>query len=1256
MRKSWLFLASLWLGFISTTYSATRVFDDSTALKYFLSRGQFAQDGTLLGYNQTIPGEKGIVFSSGASTINLQSGSTLFIDAPVFPVIGGTVTQADDATVVGGMVVVSNEGHFIHGVGSTAVGLFGNFTQLANGTFSLAGNTEMSATFGPINGPISVSGDNNRIEGNAFFQRPITFLDSNSTLTLAVNSLINQPIYLNGGTLCLDGDISLGLGGSIVGPGTVDGRNVGSLSLSGTTGQWNSTLTFKNVRNIELVGSTTLTGTWKFQGETSLKGGGTWLDTLSLGVLELEAGAKLRLNSVHVKNIINNTLSLTPTSTIFLSDSNLSTSITVTLTSGSILVNGDSVLSIKQNDFFVSNNGRLIFDNATLWLDASDNTGLNLFQGFSSQYVIKLNHGTIRQLTDLEHVSEGSTRRLLAGNVLGDIVLTENISLKTNQTISYAGDATLDGAGAAILFAKGTLAQLFVPTGITLTLKNINLMRLTNGTFDLPSNAQMNLANDVLWELDQDVVLSTGKFRMTGAADVLRIRGNGGRKKLILAPADDYFSFFIGSNTVLLEDVELVGLENVQYSFTTDSSNNRIVGAVALMGASVVDIKKDTNMNLLVNGRDSGVVLVNNNLTLSGAILFGVAPENVLNILFSLQTGNDLPIVNFADGFCTMSSVGGNAGINFLNDQVTLNLLREKSLIAGERSFISGKNIIVTGNPIRIASTQFTIRQGTDISSLGMSNPIDLVLTREPTLFDDLWGPAICSYQLKKLEEMREEAGRNYKQYLDDCVALRMIETRGNLLIPTPTVRVMGRLALSRGVGDVALTAGGSIHKFLPDNWVPFSASLTGGSRLSQKRVRAYAPIPLRDPAALQTASDGTFAGIKETDTLYVTRGENIVAVTSDFNILGNLSIDEGAELIFELSNGAILTFGEYNEGTIPQWGVGTPQGYRLNLPKTSTIRFKGNGTVRFADGSQIICGGSSFASAVAIENPRFFNDDRPEIVVSDYAQLIVADHHRLTIKGRGKINVATNGEINIRDGMLTLGLSDNDYFDCNVSRQGAIRASVPRNLVSSKYTLEARCIFNNGFFSLNFSDRAALEIGDRGIVEVSLNNNNQTKAFVKQWSFASQAILNVSSGGILSFGDNVYAPSGRLDVVYPIEWDNRAGEISGGGIIRSVDGSFSGGRVRFQAVLQKQFFASVDSDNYSLVRSLSRVTSQLTKALDYKLADGSYKLEFASGITVGLRNTDTLISEDIRTGDITGVQLDGQSFRMTSGGVRFAV
>ena len=1265
MRKSWLFLASLCFGFISTAYSVTRVFDNSIVLKNFLSQPSApftlaspfalnADEFEPLDF-LNVP-KRAFNFSSGSSTMNLNSGSKLFISAPIFEIVGGTVTQEDGATVVGGMVVVSNEGRFIHGVGSTTVGLFGNFTKLANGTYLLGGNTRLSATFGPIDGPVSVSGVNNRIEGNAYFQQPITLLDSNTTLTLSVDNVINQPIYLNGGTIYIDSSVSLGYGGNIVGPGIIDGLGAGSLRLSGTASQWNSDLTFRNLQMMELAGSTHLTGTWRFEGETNMVGGGALLDVLSQGVIKLPAGGVLKLSGVHFNSLTGNTLSLTPTSTLVLSDSTLTTTLTMSFTSGTILVTSPSTLRMGLNDFFVTGDGKLIIDGTSFWLDAADTSGLTLFQGATSAFVIKKNGGLLRQLTDLDQVTSGPTRRLLNGNVLGDIVLTENISLKLNQAIVYGGSATIDGSGTSILFAKGSLAQLFVPTGISLTLKNINLMRITNGTFGLPSNAEMRISNDVLWELDQDVVLTSGRFRMIGATDILRIRGNGGRKKLTLAPSDDYFLFDIASNTVLLEDIELVGLENVRYSFTTDSSTNRIVGAVALMGTSVVNIRRDTNMSLLVNGRESGVVLVNNNLTLSGAVLFGVAPENVLNILFSLQTGTDLPIVNFADGFCTMSSVGGNAGINFLNDQVTLNLLREKSLIAGERSFISGKNIIVTSNPIRIASTQFTLRQGTDLSSLGMSNPIDLITTREPTLFDDLWGPTICSYQLKKLEEMRASAQLQYNSYLNDCVALRMRETRGNLLVPTATVRVMGRLALSRGVGDVALTAGGSIHRFLPDNWVPFSASLTGGSKLEQRRVRTFTPIPLRDPAALQIASDGTFAGIKETDTLYVTNGQNIMAINSDFNILGALNIDENAELIFDLSNGAVLTFGMYYEGTTPQWGVGTPQGYALTLPKTSTIRFRGNGTVRFADGSQIICNGSTFASAVSIENPRMFNDDRPEIVVSDYAQLIVADHHRLTIKGRGKVNVTTNGEINVGDGRLIIGTSDSDYFDFNVTRQGAIRASVPRSLVSAKYTLEARCIFNNGFFNLNFSDRAALEIGDRGIVEVSLNYGNQTKAFINKWTFASQGLLNVSAGGILAFGDNVYAPSGRLDVIYPMAWDNRAGEISGGGVIKSVDGTFSGGSTRFQAILQKDFFAASDSNNYDIVRSLSRVTPQLVRALDYKLTDGSYRLELASGTTVLLRNTDTLISEDVRLGDITGVQLDGQSFRITSGGVRAAV
>jgi len=1197
------------------------------------------------------PDKRAFIFSSESSTMNLLSGTSFFINAAIFPIVGGTVTQEDGAEVHGGMVVVSNDGRFIHGIGSTSVGLFGNFTQLSNGVFSLGGNTRMSATFGPISGPVEVNGMNNRIEGSAYFQYPITLMDSSTTLTIAVNNVINQPIYLNGGTLILDSDLSFGYSGYLVGPGMVDGQGVGSLRFSGTADQWNTGLSFKNIHTLELSGSTKLTGTWNFYGETNIVGAGSLLDTRGLGIFHVTPNSVLKLNGVKLANVKQSTLCMTPTSTIYFSDSSLSTAQTMTFTVGTYIVASDSVFAIRSYDLSVTTSAQLIINASTLWLDAADTTGLSLFQADDSAFVKKRDGGLLRVLTDMDYVSDGASRRLLNGNVLGDITLSENLSLRVNQAISYGGSATLDGSGTSILFAKGSLGQLIVPPGISLTIRNLNLMRVSNGVLSIPSTANLNISNDVLIELDQDTVLSTGAFRMIGSTDILRIRGNGGRKKLTLAPADDNFIFNIRSNTLMLEDIELVGIEHIQYSFTTDNLENRIVGAIGLLGASVIDIRQDTNMSLLINGRDSGLVLVNNNLTLNGSVLFGLAPENVLNILFALQSGSDLPRVSFGDGFCTLTSIGGNAGINFLNDQVTLDLLREKSLIAGERSFLSGKNIIVTTNPIRIASTQFTLRQGTDLSPSGMTNPIDVITSRDPSLFLDLMGPIITSYHLKEFESIKIQAEAQYQRYLDDTVATRALETRSRILVPAPTVRVMGRLALSRGVGAVALTAGGSIHRFLPDNWVPFSASLTGGSKLEQKRVRPYAPIPLRDPASLQQASDGTFAGLKETDVLYVTKGQNIVAVNSDFNVLGEILIDEDAELIFDLSNGAVLTFGRYYEGVIPNWELGLPVGYRLSLPINSTIRFKGNGTVRFADGSEIICNGSSFNSTVSIQNPRLFNDDRPEVVIADHAQLSIADHHRLTIKGRGKFNITTNGELNVGDGLLTLGTSDNDFFDFNVSRQGVIRASVPRYQTSDRYQLEARCMVNNGFFNLNFTDRGALEIGDRGIVELGLNHNQSTRGFINKFTFASQAVLSVSSGGTLVFGQNLYAPAGADNLVIPIPWDNRSGEIYGGGIVRAVDGSVYGGRTLFEATLQRAFFETSDSSNYTLVRKLSKVTPQLLRAFDYKLANGNYYLELSS-VTLLLNPFEILYSENPSTGIIFGT-LSGADFRILPDGTR---
>ncbi|MBM3894015.1 hypothetical protein FJ366_00215 [Candidatus Dependentiae bacterium] len=1248
------YLVLLWVGLIFLSgdsgayFSRKPFYTSSHALP---SPSHLAMEDLLNKVFNNKPTAKPFNFSSPYSTMNLNAGSKLFLNSGVFEVVGGTVTQEEGATVYG-EIRVTEDGRYVHESGTTAVGLYGNFTQLTSGEFVLGGNTRMSATFGPISGAVLVRNQNNRIEGNAYFQQSVTLENSSAVLTLAVGTVISKPIYLNGGTLILDSDLSFGYEGYLVGPGTVDGQGAGSLRFSGTADQWNTGLTFKNVHTLELSGSTKLTGTWNFEGETNIIGGGCLLDTRALGILNLRTGAVVKMNGVKIGNMKQNTLSLTPTSTAFFSDSTLSLAETITLTSGTWYVNSDSVFSIKENELFVSTQGRLMVDACTLWLDSSDTTGLTLFQGNDSLFVKKYNQGLLRVMTDMDKVTSGASRRLLNGDVLDDIVLTENLSLRTNQFITYGGSAVLDGSGTSILFARGSVGQLNVPSGVTLTIRNLNLMRITNGVLNVPTGARLNISNDVLIELDQNTTLSTGIFTMIGRTDILRIRGNGGRKKLILAPADEGFQFNIRSNTLMLEDVELIGIEHIQYSFTTDAYDNRIVGVVGLDGVSVIDITRDTNMSLMVNGRDSGLVLLNNNLTLSGSVLFGLAPENILNIMFALQTGSDLPRVTLGDGFCTLTSVGGNAGINFINDQVTLDLLKDKSIIAGERSFISGKNIIVTTSPIRVASTQFSIRQGTDLSSSGIENPIDVITSRSPSLFSDLMGDLWTAYHLKEFENIREKAERDYSAYLDETVFTRSLETRRRISVPAPTVRVMGRLALSRAVGAVALTGGGSVHRFLPDNWIPFSASLTGGSKLEQNRVRPYTPIPLRDPASLQTPSQGTFAGLKETDVLYVTKGQNIMTINSNFNILGDLEIDEDAELIFDLANGAILTFGHYNEGFIPRWGTGTPQGYDLRLPKNSTLRFRGNGTVRFSDGSQIIFEGSTFVETISIENPRNYDDNRPELVISDFALLDVSDHHRLVIKGRGKVNIATNGSLNVGDGLLTIGMTDADFFDFKVFRAGSIGVSVPRQKIADAYSMEARCSFNHGFFNLNFSDKGTLKIGDRGVVELGLNYNESTRGFINEFYFKSQAVLDISEGGALVFGQNYYAPAGLDNLILPMKWDNQAGEIYGGGLVRAVDGSVSGGRTLFQAVLQRAFFATSESSGYQIVRNLSKYTSLLRRAIDYYLPDGNYYLEFPSGTRVSLNFGDIIRAEDPTTGVVSGVFGTSQ-FNITPGGLR---
>src|SRR6185503_2467299 len=136
---------------------------------------------------------------------------------------------------------------------------------------------------------------------------------------------------------------------------------------------------------------------------------------------------------------------------------------------------------------------------------------------------------------------------LYEAGIPSDIVITTTTQLCTSmfmqpgQRIFVVGDITLDGCGAAIVFAASSEPQLVVRTGSTLRLKNIELQNMHATTLNVQKGATLIIERNVSFVLAEDITLSQGLLVVGETSNTLLIRGNGTRK-LILQPASSHYS------------------------------------------------------------------------------------------------------------------------------------------------------------------------------------------------------------------------------------------------------------------------------------------------------------------------------------------------------------------------------------------------------------------------------------------------------------------------------------------------------------------------------------------------------------------------------------------------------------------------------------------------------------------------------------------------------------------------------------------
>ncbi len=228
-----------------------------------------------------------------------------------------------------------------------------------------------------------------------------------------------------------------------------------------------------------------------------------------------------------------------------------------------------------------------------------------------------------------------------------DITLEKSVFIHPNEKILINGNVTIDGNGAIIIFGNPNHSQFIVEKNKTVTLKNIQLLRINQKTFNLKyalsfdntketkyslENSCIKIGENVLFGLSENVTLSQGLIEIinndNNQAQTFYLKGIEGQKEFKLAPSDNYADALskadnglswlqrkggkvsklipnytdmftqnasipvllkCNDNTFAMQNIILSGFEHI-----TKTNSTNYLGAIALIGETNISIGDDT--------------------------------------------------------------------------------------------------------------------------------------------------------------------------------------------------------------------------------------------------------------------------------------------------------------------------------------------------------------------------------------------------------------------------------------------------------------------------------------------------------------------------------------------------------------------------------------------------------------------------------------------------------------------------------------
>ncbi|MFH0898215.1 MAG: hypothetical protein V1855_01410 [bacterium] len=796
---------------------------------------------------------------------------------------------------------------------------------------------------------------------------------------------------------------------------------------------------------------------------------------------------------------------------------------------------------------------------------------------------------------------------VVLGAVQGDLILKKSRFIQPGEAIHFVGDTSLEGSGALWVFSDPAQSQFVIDPYVTVRLKNMSLSMINGNTFSLGEGSKLIIDHDVLFELEEDIVLGDGQIVLDsqdGETVTFVLRGIGGIRQLELFPFFEDVTTLIdvSDHLMMLENIELVGLE-----YATKQT-----GALVLSGASTVHIVQDSTMDFDAEGVDNKLVFERNDLLFGGMLLFGTGElaENVLHLSIRPEGGLITnPTINFADEAVFLGTAGpGQASLIFDDFFTRVNNLGENSFVTFDYATLAGQNVFLTGYPIK--QTSFDLRLDSALrlqSEVTMPNAIDFSFIREARS-ENVRIKALRSKLNKALKRVREKRNRDASLFKPEKKKKKKkrrrtrdletgdLDTRIMRLNPelftlpeAVDTNVTCQLKAGQSSGVIQISEGGVLTDFGISQDAPLDLYMTGNATL------------------IQGESDVEFKSEQRagTDTLSIAGSGNLIIVNSVLKVNANsvtLDANSDVEIKLDDKNGNAAC---------------EIQGTDLAMPAGARITFSGKGTVKFS--------GTSF-------NLEFGDTTtKATLVIADGAQFLPPAG--MVMSGNGKIVVKDSGGIYLNQGSsLLVGTVDTDNFVFE-GRTGVIGLgkSCPVGTGADP------CLtFKQGSFEVDF-EHEALWYVDNGMFEIGTLAAPVT---LKKFSIHNESVFRVGSDGKFKIWKNKTTgiPAAEEKFVF----DFVRGYVKGDGIVTYGEKVSGVEKSEFVGTLQ------IDSVNltcgqftsFDLVSNLIGTNKDKFKygTVAFVDKDGNYKIRLKNG------NVVALCSGWIPYGDYPDGSIDGST------------